>query len=620
MDEYLIQESEQDILNQLSAIEESILDDDNIIDSLKHTKEMTLTINEKITYAQQKTQEILLIMEHFLPLAQRAVSLYFTILELQKINDMMQFSLAFFMKTFTNTLLSVSIEDQHELDKIIGRLTFNFVDNCSIALFNHEKRIFKFLIVVNILIEEKQEIRYEDFQLFTKGVPSPAPFRQIPQDLRVPQAAWNQFQAVMRQSPIFEPVSKSMFENPNYWNAFFEGTPLIEQKLPMKSASCFVKLMLVRIFRPAEIIQAVDWMIKKVLGKQILHLNPPPIYNIYEMMSIDTPLLVISKRGQNPSSIFQKIVDHLGQTDDQLQKISLGQGQGPKAQQAIDDSIVNGNWVILMNCHLGASIMPAIVKKINYLENIQDTVEPYSETFRLFLTCDVCDNIPPQILLKSIKIANEPPSGVRNSLIGLYDNHTSQSKEPIHAVYVEEHKAQLVFSMSLFHVILQERNKFGSVGFTTPYVFNESDLKNAFQTMNQLIDLYQQTPWQALRYIITGVIYGGRVTDEWDQAILEATYDTFFNPSVIQKAYTYIEGLTDLNSGTANSIYEQSEQILKMSSLDLPQMFGLNENVETLYMNKLTDKVLLSFKMVLPKMTNDAAFLHQRHAVQGLMK
>ena len=99
---------------------------------------------------------------------------------------------------------------------------------------------------------------------------------------------------------------------------------------------------------------------------------------------------------------------------------------------------------------------------------------------------------------------------------------------------MEKQAAQLTFAMSLFHVILQERNKFGSVGFTTPYVFNEADLHNAFKTTNQLIDLYQEVPWQALRFMIAGLIYGGRVTDDWDQAILDATYDTFINENVMQ--------------------------------------------------------------------------------------
>ncbi len=57
-----------------------------------------------------------------------------------------------------------------------------------------------------------------------------------------------------------------------------------------------------------------------------------------------------------------------------------------------------------------------------------------------------------------------------------------------------------------------------------------------------------------------------------------------------------------------------------MSSLDLPQMFGLNENVESLYNRKLCDQVLHTFRLVLPKISTEHAFLHQRASVQKVLR
>lgn len=72
--------------------------------------------------------------------------------------------------------------------------------------------------------------------------------------------------------------------------------------------------MLVRLFAPHQIIESIDWIIEKVLGKEALDTNMLPIYDIYEMINMRTPLLIISKRGQNPYGIFQKMVDQLGKT------------------------------------------------------------------------------------------------------------------------------------------------------------------------------------------------------------------------------------------------------------------------------------------------------------------
>jgi dynein heavy chain len=77
--------------------------------------------------------------------------------------------------------------------------------------------------------------------------------------------------------------------------------------------------------------------------------------------------------------------------------ISLGQGQGPIAENAINQALKSGGWVILQNCHLGKSFMPSLEKKLESLDN-PDQLYDLNQEFRLILTSMPCDYFPVTIL------------------------------------------------------------------------------------------------------------------------------------------------------------------------------------------------------------------------------
>lgn len=160
-----------------------------------------------------------------------------------------------------------------------------------------------------------------------------------------------------------------------------------------------------------------------------------------------------------------------------MKVISLGQGQGPKAERCISDARKHGHWVLLQNCHLYPSWMQQLEQICENMEakaGILDTKN--NPNFRLWLTSYPSEDFPSSILQNGIKMTNEPPIGLKANMLGSYKAEPlndqfffEQSKNP----YVFK---KLAFSLTMFHAILLQRRNFGSLGFNIKYEFTVSDL------------------------------------------------------------------------------------------------------------------------------------------------
>ena len=110
-----------------------------------------------------------------------------------------------------------------------------------------------------------------------------------------------------------------------------------------------------------------------------------------------------------------------------------------------------------------------------------------------------CAKFPVSILQNGCRFVLEPPKGIRANLLKSY---TAMSDEFLCVSNKKREFRYLLFSLCLFHGVMLERKRFGSLGFNIPYEFSVADLEICMSQLQMFLHEYPATPFKILRYIL----------------------------------------------------------------------------------------------------------------------
>lgn len=293
----------------------------------------------------------------------------------------------------------------------------------------------------------------------------------------------------------------------------------------------FYKLLLVRALRVDRCMLMCKWFIRNVeeMGPAYVEPVTDTIESIYSGMTASTPVIFLLSIGADPTESIEALARKRKLPSPAV--ISMGEGQEPVALKAMNAAAANGTWVLLQNCELGLDLMVSMEET---LDKLRENMEP---NFRLFITALPDKNFPLGLLQMSTKVTNEPPSGLKAGLLKSYTIIVDQDR----LERVDQGAAQwrqLLFALCFLHSIVQERRKFGSLGWSIPYEYNNGDLTACILFLEK--HLYNGSiSWPTFQYMVCEAQYGGKITDSLDRRLFRTYTQVWLTAATCQDGFSF---------------------------------------------------------------------------------
>jgi len=166
----------------------------------------------------------------------------------------------------------------------------------------------------------------------------------------------------------------------------------------------------------------------------------------------------------------------------------------------------------------------------------------------------------------------------------------------------------LVYVLAFFHAVVQERRKYGRIGWNVPYDFNESDFRVSMIIENTYLEKAFHRdgqdgpiPWSTLRYLIGEAMYGGRVVDSFDRRVLNTYLDEYMGDFLFDEFNRFEFYPTEDEFyvvPVTGSLDIYHNQVENQPRVNTPEVFGLHSNAEIGYFTTAS-KEIFEQKLVL---------------------
>ena len=566
---------EKSILNSLSKYEKiaEILYDEKLIEVLASAKKKSAEISQRLKESEITEREIDSKRENYRAVAKRASLLFFCVMDVSQIDPMYQYSLRWFKDLFYIAIQQAKASDQpgERVENVNKEFTKQLYENVCRGLFEKHKLLFSFMLTTKILFGDDR-INPVEWRYFLAGPAGEVEIPPRPESLAwIPEKEWaDKYRQLCGMDNLekMKGVKNAFMSMPAEFRKIYDSQDAHDVPLPgdlETKLDDFQKMIMLKMLRPDKITNAMQKYIVRFLGKEFIEPPTLELHKCFNDSTTKTPLIFILTQGTDPLGQFMDFAKDMNRV---ANCVSLGKGNEKQAMLLLDQGKQNGGWVLLQNCHLAVSWMPQLEIVV---ENIADTVH---KDFRLWLSSFVCSEFPVSVLQNSVKMTIEPPSGIKANLKLTYtilkEDDLTHKKKP------DEYK-KLLFGFCFFHAIVQDRRKFGPIGWNILYEFNNEDLKVCIAQLKLMLDEYDDIPYKVLNFLGAEINYGGRVTDDKDSRLIKTIMLDYMNKDMLSDDYKFSASGTYF-SVPAGGRKDYLKYIKKLPGVSHPEVFGMHEN------------------------------------------
>ena len=587
---------EDDLLYRLANSTGNLLDDAELIGVLQQTKETGLEVAEKLLTAEDTDKRINTAREEYRPVATRGALLYFLVVDMASISNMYMVSLQQFLQLF-----DYSIENADKaplatkrIKNIIEYATFYVTGYMWRGLFERHKKIWTLMLAMKIeQVADRLSATYVSCLLKGGAALDVKSERPKPHEW-IPEAVWLNSIQLSRTVQMLRDLPDALDRAGDAWRAWYDHDAPETQEFPdyNERLDSFEKMLLVRAIREDRALLATDMYVQHALGKRFVLSSPLNLKAISEEATAFVPMITLLSTGSDPTGIITELAR---KKKIKVVSISMGQGQEPAARKLLEQGTTEGCWVLLQNCHLGLGFM---TEAEQWILALTETVE----TFRLWITAEPHPKFPIGLLQTSIKFTNEAPAGVQ---AGLKASYNWLNQDVLDSVSEPKWKIML-FALCFMHTIVQERRKFGPLGFNIPYEFSQADLSacvNYIQNhLNDMETKKRPVDWITVNYMVCDVQYGGKITDAFDLRLFNTYGKNWLTEKCLSPEFQFMPGNDNyvIPNHTDIEVYRKyiSES---MPLVDDPELFGLHANADLVYRSNLTKSTLNTILDIQPK-------------------